>query len=459
MQLTRNQATGLVSSARYFLPTVPGIGAINDAFTYNPHAELMTSATNVENANAELHQFSLTRDNAGRIASRSERVMGVASTNVYSYDTVGRLSSASRNGTTTTYTYDDNSNRLTRSDGTTLTSSTFNSRDQLLTSGEYTYAYNNNGARISKVRTSHGEITYYYDVFGNLIGVSLPNGTQIDYVLDGLQRRIAKKVNGIVKEGYSYLDELRVAARFDIGPTPKLNEVFVYPNNQNVPELMLSQGVFYRAIVDERGTTKLVINTVTGAVAQKVETDEFGRVLSDTRPGFFPFKFAGCLYDEDTKLCHFGAREYDPEVGRWLQRDPILFEGGDFNLYGYTLNDPVNFVDPDGKNAVCIGKIIGKVASLKFAIHLAQQRLSEIERILGPALHSDPSAVNCPTGDGAVSVNQPALERQRKIRESLLTMRTQHLNEISGYQKEIESLGPANWIKICHPDGSDDGWI
>ncbi len=39
---------------------------------------------------------------------------------------------------------------------------------------------------------------------------------------------------------------------------------------------------------------------------------------------------------------------YDPSIGRWTSKDPILFNGGDTNLYGYALNDPVNFVDPSG---------------------------------------------------------------------------------------------------------------
>ena len=46
------------------------------------------------------------------------------------------------------------------------------------------------------------------------------------------------------------------------------------------------------------------------------------------------------------------AREYDPETGRWTSKDPILFGGGDTNLYGYVLQDPVNFVDPDGLNGM-----------------------------------------------------------------------------------------------------------
>ncbi len=61
-----------------------------------------------------------------------------------------------------------------------------------------------------------------------------------------------------------------------------------------------------------------------------------------------PFGFAGGLYDPDTKLTHFGYREYDAYTGKWTSKDPILFEGGDSNLYGYVLNDPVNLVDPWG---------------------------------------------------------------------------------------------------------------
>ena len=61
-----------------------------------------------------------------------------------------------------------------------------------------------------------------------------------------------------------------------------------------------------------------------------------------------PFGFAGGLHDSDTGLVHFGYREYDPYTGKWTAKDPILFAGGDSNLYGYVLNDPVNLVDSDG---------------------------------------------------------------------------------------------------------------
>ena len=79
-----------------------------------------------------------------------------------------------------------------------------------------------------------------------------------------------------------------------------------------------------------------------------LEYDEFGRVLEDTNPGFVPFGFAGGLYDVDTGLVRFGARDYDAEIGRWTSREPLLFGGGDSNLFGYVASDPVNWIDPDG---------------------------------------------------------------------------------------------------------------
>ena len=100
--------------------------------------------------------------------------------------------------------------------------------------------------------------------------------------------------------------------------------------------------------LDHLGSPRLVINIADGTVVQAIDYDEWGNVLSDTNPGFIPFAFAGGLYDADTKLIRFGARDYDPEVGRWTSKDPIRFKGDGPNLYGYTSNNPVNFVDNFG---------------------------------------------------------------------------------------------------------------
>lgn len=111
---------------------------------------------------------------------------------------------------------------------------------------------------------------------------------------------------------------------------------------------MIKGGNTYRIISDNLGSPRLVIDVVTGLPAQLMEYDVWGNVVADTNPGFQPFGFAGGLYDLNTGLTRFGARDYDPETGRWTSKDPIQFSGGDTNLFRYVVNDPINNLDPEG---------------------------------------------------------------------------------------------------------------
>jgi RHS repeat-associated protein len=106
-------------------------------------------------------------------------------------------------------------------------------------------------------------------------------------------------------------------------------------------------------------------DTAAGDVAEQLDYDSFGNITSDSNPGFQPFGFAGGLYDRDTGLLHLGAREYDPKTGRFTTRDPLGFGGGDANLYGYVLDDPVNAVDPSGEGWALSGIVhdIGNAAN------------------------------------------------------------------------------------------------
>jgi RHS repeat-associated protein len=111
----------------------------------------------------------------------------------------------------------------------------------------------------------------------------------------------------------------------------------------------------YQLVKDHLGSVRYVVDTTTGVVAQELDYDAWGRVLVDTNPGLQPFGFAGGLYDADTGLVRFGAREYSPEIGRWTAKDPIGFDGGDTNIYAYVGNDPVNRGDATGLSAVYTG--------------------------------------------------------------------------------------------------------
>src|SRR5690606_9018853 len=149
-------------------------------------------------------------------------------------------------------------------------------------------------------------------VFGNLESVTLPNNTVISYVVDGQNRRIQRKVDGTLDKSWLYRDQLRPVAELDATGTVVAR--FVYALGRNVPDYMLKGSDVYRIITDPLGSVRLVVDTTTGAVAQRIDYDEFGRVLSDSAPGFQPFGFAGGLYDTATELVRFGARDYDAEV-------------------------------------------------------------------------------------------------------------------------------------------------
>jgi RHS repeat-associated protein len=212
-------------------------------------------------------------------------------------------------------------------------------------SGSYTFTYTANGELATKVQSGVGTTTYTYDVLGNLTRVVLPNTTIIDYIIDGENRRVGKKVNNTVVKRWLYHDGLKPVAELD--GSGALVSQFVYGSNPNVPDYVVKNGVKYRIVSDQLGSVRLVINVSTGAVAQVMQHDAWGNVVQDTSVGFTPFGFAGGLYDPDTGLVRFGARDYDPVVGRWTAKDPARFESGN-GLYEYSHSNPVNQSDQSG---------------------------------------------------------------------------------------------------------------
>jgi RHS repeat-associated protein len=93
-------------------------------------------------------------------------------------------------------------------------------------------------------------------------------------------------------------------------------------------------------------------------VVKEVLYDSFGRILEDTNPGMrVLLGFGGGLHDRDLGpygLVRLGWRDYDPETGRFTAKDPIGLAGGDPDLYGYCLDDPVNLKDPEGLKTASI---------------------------------------------------------------------------------------------------------
>jgi len=274
------------------------------------------------------------------------RVCGAGGCHI-SRNRTGRLTSATIGGVLTTWAYDLNGNRTTEN-GSPI--ATYDNEDRLLTWKNNSYTYNPAGDLASKT-TLGGINNYTYDASGNLRKVTLENGKTITYAIDPLGRRTGKSINGALQWQLVWMNGLRPIARLKANNT--LDQTYYYGDKPNVPEAMsASDGKTYRIISDQNGSVRLVIDAATGEVAQQIDYDTWGRVVNDTNPGFQPFGFAGGLYDADTGLTRFGARDYDAETGRWTAKDPILFGGGDSNLYGYVLQDPVNWSDPEGLKPV-----------------------------------------------------------------------------------------------------------
>ncbi len=185
-------------------------------------------------------------------------------------------------------TYDANGNRLSGPLGG-LTA-TYDAQDRLLQFDPTTYTYTANG-ELQSARTGGQTTTHNYDVLGNLIGVSLPGGTQIEYLIDGQNRRIGKKVNGVLVQAFLYQDQLKPVAELD--GAGNVVSRFVYGTKANVPDYVIKGGVTYRIVSDHPGSPRLIVDASTATVAQRIDYDDFGNVILDTNPSFQPFGFAG----------------------------------------------------------------------------------------------------------------------------------------------------------------------
>lgn len=335
LALTSSATTGFLEGTT--------LGTATDSLTYTTHGELDVYTAS---AGSPVLTYDLDRDGGGRITKKTETIGGVTAVWEYRFDAAGRLDEVKKDGVVVeTYGYDANSNRTSYADFWGSGSATYDEQDRLLTYGAASFTYTDNGELLTK--TEGPDVTTYgYDVFGNLRTVELPTGIDIEYLVDAANRRIGKKVNGTLVQAFLWQSQLQPAAELD--GAGNVVARFVYATKPNVPDYMVKGGITYRLFTDHLGSVRLVVNTTTGAIAQRIDYDPWGRILIDTNPGFQPFGFAGGIYDAQTGLVRFGARDYDPKSGRWTSKDPAGFAGDPANLFGYCVGDPVNARDPAG---------------------------------------------------------------------------------------------------------------
>jgi RHS repeat-associated protein len=93
-----------------------------------------------------------------------------------------------------------------------------------------------------------------------------------------------------------------------------------------------------------------------GVAVQRYAYDSFGNIKFTPFPIWIkqPYTYTGREFDHETGLYYYRARYYDPKAGRFITKDPIGFEGGDYNLYVYVKNNSINYTDPEGlKTYMC----------------------------------------------------------------------------------------------------------
>ena len=287
----------------------------------------------------------------------------------WSYDNIYRLTGETIAGDpannggdngSATYTLDPVGNRTSATStlsGIDPIAGSYNPNDQL---SSETYDANGNV-------TNTGGMSYTYDSENHMLTAS-GNGKSISMVYDAFGNRVAKTVNGVATQ---YLVE------DDVNPTgyPQVVEELVGPIGSGVVTRQYTYGLqrisenlspavtgnstwtpsFY--VYDGTGSVRQLTNSA-GVATDQYEYDAYGN--SFTKVGTTPnnYLYRGEQYDSDLSLYYLRARYYNPNTGRFMSRDPedgYAQAPASLHKYLYAGGDPVNLMDPSGRDEVETG--------------------------------------------------------------------------------------------------------
>jgi RHS repeat-associated protein len=324
--------------------------------------------------------FGYTYDNNGNIASQTyhHRNQQTPPANGFTYDDLNRLITADyQAGTAGTeeFNYDLLGNRDSTTDsrtgGVNYTYASNNVNEYTdITPGTYDPDYDNAGNLIQ----DKSGYKYIYDYENRLTQITRQDNTVIaTFEYDALGRRIEKKdmLTGIAKR--YYYDDQRIALQTSVsaGGTETDYRYFIYGNYIDevlVMHRMSPSADYYYA--HDHLYSPVGLYSQSGVLVEAYEYDVYGsvRIFGAGADGVFftaddqlrsasfallanPYTFTGReldSFDNNTlKLMYYRARSYDPQTGRFLQRDPLQYVDG-MSLYEYVKNCPVNYNDPSG---------------------------------------------------------------------------------------------------------------
>jgi RHS repeat-associated protein len=285
-----------------------------------------------------------------------QRVGDAVGDDGFGYDLNNQITSFIRNGvlsggtvtggTSTTFNFDASGNRTTVVSGGTTTSYTPNFLNQYTAiTGAGNPTYDNNGNLIS-----YSAWTYIYDSMNRLS--SATNGTTTaQFFYDGLNRQIGRSATGSTNH-MSVMDGWNTYAEFDPGSTTP-SERLVYAGDDLVQSPLLDRYYYPDAL----GSTAYVAG-VSGGLLEGYSYDLYGAPTfydasgNPRSPNTSSYNitrlFTGQQWHAQIGLYNLRNRFLKPDIGRFLQPDPIGFAGDPANLYRYCGNNPANWSDPWG---------------------------------------------------------------------------------------------------------------
>jgi RHS repeat-associated protein len=314
-----------------------------------------TTASRTYDTDGKLSQFNsgglktYAYDDAFRITGITDTVTG-ANSYTYGYDSLDRITSASKTGTTYGWTYDANGNRLSQT-GTSATTFTISGTSNRISSSTgalartysydaagdttgYTFAtaaYNNRG-RMKTLTKSGTTATYVYSALGQRIKQSGGTPGTVLYMYDEAGHLLGEYTStGALVQETVWLGDIPVAT--------------LRPNGASVS--------IYYVHSDHLNTPIRVTRPSDNKIMWTWYASPFGTDAPNENPasgGTFKYnvRFAGQLYDSHAGLHYNYFRDgYDPATGRYTQSDPIGLKGG-VNTYAYTFSSPLQFADPFG---------------------------------------------------------------------------------------------------------------
>ncbi len=330
---------------------VVGDDVVTGTYTYNPR-EWVTRINYAGTFNS-----TLTYDLAGNVTRQMyQHGTTAAKTADYGYDDLYRITEFDvTGGVSEDFTYDRSGN-ITRmvTGGSTLSykyssDSTPNRLDSLAVAGAVTsYAYNANGWM-----TGRGTAALSYDYRGLTTGFGSAR-----YLMDPDSRRV-KKTAGTVTTYYLRGADGSVLAEYN--GSQALSARYVYAGARRIARISGNSSSYYLA--DHLGSTRSLVDG-SGTVTATYDYRPYGKVLATSGTDAIRFKFTGHERDDESGLDYMLARSYAYDIGRFLRPDPMQDEYPGLSPYAYVANNPLKFIDPDGRLVYFVNQKTGDIVQI-----------------------------------------------------------------------------------------------